>query len=169
MINNVTLVGRLTKDVELRTTSTGVSYAQFTLAVNRTFKNQNGEYEADFINCRAWRNRAEFISNYARKGTLVGVVGRIETGRYENNQGQMVYTTDVVCDTIQLLESRRSAEQNQQPMDAGMAAPFGQQSPSSSTFTNNQDTTNDFAPNSMQNNPLNQGMSDTIADDDLPF
>ena len=106
MINNVVLVGRLTKDPDLRYTASGSAVATFTLAVNRNFTNQNGDREADFINCVIWRKPAETMANYARKGTLLGVVGRIQTRNYENQQGQRVYVTEVVCENFQLLESR---------------------------------------------------------------
>jgi len=109
MINNVVLVGRLTKDPDLRYTSSGSAVATFTLAVNRNFTNQNGNREADFINCVIWRKPAETMANYARKGTLLGVVGRIQTRSYENQQGQRVYVTEVVCDNFQLLESRSAS------------------------------------------------------------
>ena len=111
MINNVVLVGRLTKDPDLRYTASGSAVATFTLAVNRNFTNQNGDREADFINCVIWRKPAETMANYARKGTLLGVVGRIQTRNYENQQGQRVYVTEVVCENFQLLESRSASEQ----------------------------------------------------------
>lgn len=110
MINNVVLVGRLTKDPDLRYTSSGSAVASFTLAVNRNFTNQNGNREADFINCVIWRKPAETMANYARKGTLLGVVGRIQTRSYENQQGQRVYVTEVVCENFQLLESKSTNE-----------------------------------------------------------
>ncbi|WP_140411822.1 single-stranded DNA-binding protein, partial [Escherichia coli] len=98
MINNVVLVGRMTKDAELRYTPSQVAVATFTLAVNRTFKSQNGEREADFINCVIWRQPAENLANWAKKGALIGVTGRIQTRNYENQQGQRVYVTEVVAD-----------------------------------------------------------------------
>ncbi|MCH4169549.1 MAG: single-stranded DNA-binding protein [Streptococcaceae bacterium] len=114
MINNVVLVGRLTKDPELNYTASGIATVKFTLAVNRQFKNQAGEREVDFIRCVIWRQSAENFANWAKKGSLIGVTGRIQTGSYENNQGQRVYTTDVVVDNFQMLESRNQSEQNQQ-------------------------------------------------------
>ncbi|MGY3766913.1 single-stranded DNA-binding protein [Vagococcus vulneris] len=112
MINNVVLVGRLTKDPDLRFTSNGIATASFTLAVNRNFKNASGEREADFINCVIWRKPAETLANYARKGALLGVVGRIQTRNYENQQGQRVYVTEVVCENFQLLESKKDNQQS---------------------------------------------------------
>ena len=114
MINNVTLVGRLTKDPDLRYTSNGTGVASFTLAVNRNFTNQAGEHEADFINCVIWRKPAETLANYARKGTLLGLTGRIQTRSYDNQQGQRVYVTEVVADNFQLLESKATSEQRRQ-------------------------------------------------------
>lgn len=113
MINNVVLVGRLTKAPDLRYTASGTGVATFTLAVNRNFTNQDGNREADFINCVIWRKSAETLANYARKGTLIGVTGRIQTRNYENQQGQRVYVTEVVTDNFQLLESRSTNEQRQ--------------------------------------------------------
>ncbi|EOA3466563.1 single-stranded DNA-binding protein [Enterococcus hirae] len=106
MINTVTLVGRLTKDPELRTTTSGTGVATFTLAVNRDFKDANGNREADFINCVAWRKTAEILANYAKKGSLVGLIGRIQTRSYENQQGNRVFVTEVVVERFNLLESR---------------------------------------------------------------
>jgi len=114
MLNNVSLVGRLTKDVELRYTPSNVAVATFTLAVNRTFKNENGEREADFINCVMWRQQAENLASWAKKGALIGVTGRIQTRSYDNQQGQRVYVTEVVTEQFQLLESKGQGNQGQQ-------------------------------------------------------
>ena len=111
MINNVVLVGRLTADPNLRYTASGTGVATFTLAVNRNFTNQDGNRDADFINCVIWRKSAETLANYAKKGTLLGVIGRIQTRSYENQQGQRVYVTEVVAENFQLLESRSTNEQ----------------------------------------------------------
>src|SRR5690625_757288 len=109
MINNVTLVGRLTRDVDLRYTPNGKAVANFGLAVNRPFKNSNGENEADFINCQAWGKTAENLANYMKKGSQIGVVGRIQTRSYENNEGRTIYVTEVVTENIQFLESKKVA------------------------------------------------------------
>jgi single-strand DNA-binding protein len=111
LINNVTLVGRLTKDPDLRYTQSGTAVGQFTLAINRNFTNANNEREADFINCVIWRKAAESLANYARKGTLIGLTGRIQTRNYDNQQGQRVYVTEVVVENFQLLESKEINEQ----------------------------------------------------------
>ena len=113
MINNVTLIGRLTRDAELRYTPSNIATAQFNIACNRNFKNANDEYDADFINCVMWREQAERFCNWTRKGMLVGIVGRIQTRSYENQQGQRVYVTEVVAESFQILEKRdNTANQN---------------------------------------------------------
>lgn len=108
MINNVVLVGRLTRDVDLRYTSNGTAYASFTVAVERNFKNQNGEKETDFINCAMWRKAAENFANFTHKGSQVGIEGRIQTRNYENQQGQKVYVTEVLAENFSLLEPRNA-------------------------------------------------------------
>lgn len=113
MINNVTLIGRLTRDAELRYTPSNIATAQFNIACNRNFKNANDEYDADFINCVMWREQAERFCNWTRKGMLVGIVGRIQTRNYENQQGQRIYVTEVVAENFQILEKRdNTANQN---------------------------------------------------------
>lgn len=114
MINNTTLVGRLTKDSDLRYTSDGTATATFSLAVNRPFKNAQGEYEADFIQCVIWRKSAENFANFTRKGSLVGITGRIQTRNYENKEGQRVYVTEVVAENFALLESKKDGASNGQ-------------------------------------------------------
>lgn len=115
MLNNVCLVGRMAGDAELRYTPNNQAVATFRLAVNRNFKSQNGEREADFINCVIWRQQAENLANWAKKGALIGITGRIQTRSYENQQGQRVYVTEVVAEQFQLLESRRDRGSNSQP------------------------------------------------------
>ena len=126
MINNVTLVGRLTKDVELKYTPANQAVAQFVLAVNRTFKNANGERESDFINCVIWRKSAENFANFVKKGALIGITGRIQTRNYENAQGQRVYITEVIAENFQMLESRnqQQGQQQAQPQQAKQPDPF---------------------------------------------
>ena len=114
MINNITLVGRLTKDADLKYTSSGTAVGTFTLAVNRQFTNQAGEREADFINCVIWRKNAENFANFTRKGSLVGITGRIQTRNYENKEGQRVYVTEVVAENFALLESKKDGASNGQ-------------------------------------------------------
>ena len=114
MINNVTLVGRLVAPPELKKTPNNVSSLQGTLAVNRNFKNENGDREADFIQFQAWRGTADIIAQYCSKGSLIGLTGRIQTRSYDNQQGQRVYVTEVVADSVALLESRNK-QQEQAP------------------------------------------------------
>ena len=113
MLNNVCLVGRMTDNAELRYTPNNQAVATFRLAVNRPFKNQNGEREADFINCVIWRQQAENLANWAKKGALIGITGRIQTRSYENQQGQRVYVTEVVAENFQLLEFNKQNDRGQ--------------------------------------------------------
>ena len=110
MLNSVCLVGRMTRDAELRYTPSNQAVATFSLAVNRNFKSQNGEREADFINCVIWRQNAENLANWAKKGVLIAITGQIRTRNYESQQGQRVYVTEVVADSFQLLEGRKDRE-----------------------------------------------------------
>ena len=104
-MNNVQLVGRLAKDVDVRTNNDS-TVARFTVAVNRDYKNKDGKYEADFINCIAFKNTAEFVEKYFSKGMRIGLIGRIQTGSYTNKDGNKVYTTDVVADKVEFVESK---------------------------------------------------------------
>lgn len=106
MLNRVVLVGRLTRDPDLRYTPNGVAVANFNIAVNRPFSNQQGEREADFINGVVWRRQAENLANFMKKGSLIGVDGRLQTRTYEGQDGKTVYVTEVVADSIQFLESK---------------------------------------------------------------
>ena len=114
MINNLTLVGRLTKDPELRYLPNGTPSTSFTLAVNRSFTNSQGEREADFINCVVFRKPAENVANYLKKGSLAGLTGRIQTRNYENGEGKRIYVTEVVADSVQFLDSRSTGGDNNQ-------------------------------------------------------
>lgn len=107
-MNNVNLVGRLTRPVDLRYTQTGIAYGSFTLAVTRKYKNKDGEREADFINCVIWKKGAELLANYTQKGSLIGVSGPIQTRSYDNQQGQRVYVTEVLVENFDFLESRKN-------------------------------------------------------------
>lgn len=126
MINNVVLVGRMTRDAELRYTPSNVAVATFSLAVNRNFKGANGERETDFINCVIWRQQAENLANWAKKGALIGITGRIQTRNYENQQGQRVYVTEVVAESFQVLEKRDNAA-NKSSLDNQMPPNFSGQ------------------------------------------
>ena len=164
-MNKVILIGRLTADPELRYTPSGAAVCSFRIAVDRPFNSQSGEREADFINCVIWRQQAENLANWAKKGALIGITGRIQTRNYENQQGQRVYVTEVVADSFQLLESRAAREghagggySSGNGGFAGNATPsFGGSEPSNA------------APNfGREENPFGANPMD-ISDDDLPF
>lgn len=106
MINRTVLVGRITKDPDLRKTQTGTSVVSFVLACNRRVK-QEGQPDADFISCVAWNKTADFMSQYVKKGTLLGVEGRIQTRNYDDKNGKRVYITEVVAESVQFLESKK--------------------------------------------------------------
>ena len=164
MLSSVCLVGRLTSDPELRHTPSNVAVATFTLAVNRNFKNQDGEREADFINCVIWRQQAENLANWAKKGALIGVTGRIQTRSYDNQQGQRVYVTEVVAESFQLLESRASREGQGGGYSAGNSSTGGNDY--SSPYQAPAQSTPNFAREESSfgaSNPMD------ISDDDLPF
>ena len=153
-MNRVELVGRITRDPELRYTSSSIASVRFTLAVNRPFQNQNGEREADFINIVAWRNQAENIKKYVSKGNLISVEGRIQTGSYEKD-GQRIYTTDVVADNVQFLEPKSQSQRVQEEITP---ADFANNTESSSQTTDmSEEVFADF------------GDSIEISDDDIAF
>lgn len=106
------LTGRVTKDIELKVTPTGKSVCSFSLAVNRKFV-QDGERQADFINCQLWGKSAEMLEKYGKKGMLIGVEGRLQTRNYTNQQGQTVYVTEVVAESFTFLEKKQSNDQQQ--------------------------------------------------------
>lgn len=105
-MNKAILIGRLTKDPELRTTPTGRNVCQFSIAVNRTYTNANGEREADFINCVVWDKQAENLSRYQKKGNQIAVEGRIQTRNYDDNNGRRVYVTEVLASNISFLDAK---------------------------------------------------------------
>lgn len=110
MINNTTLVGRLTKNPELKYTGNGIAVMSFTLAVERSFTDAQGERETDFINCVVWRGTAETLAKFAAKGSLIGVIGSIQTRNYQNNEGRTIYMTEVLVDSFQMLEPKSVTE-----------------------------------------------------------
>ena len=123
MINRVVLVGRMTRDPELRRTPQGDAVTSFTLAVNRNFTSRDGQQQADFINCVVWRKPAENVERYCSKGSLVGVEGRIQTRSYDNSQGQKVYVVEVICDSVQFLETRAARERAKSQTQMQMQQP----------------------------------------------
>ncbi|HFI0036180.1 TPA: single-stranded DNA-binding protein [Streptococcus suis] len=164
MINNVVLVGRMTRDAELRYTPSNQAVATFTLAVNRNFKNQNGERETDFINVVIWRQQAENLANWAKKGALIGVTGRIQTRSYDNQQGQRVYVTEVVAESFQLLESRTAREGQGGGYSAGNS--FAGGNDYNSPYQAPAQSTPNFA---REESPFGASNPMDISDDDLPF
>lgn len=152
MLNRVVLVGRLTKDPDLRYTQSGVAVANFTVAVNRPFSNQQGEREADFINCVVWRKAAENLANYMKKGNQIGVDGRIQTRTFETKDGRTAFVTEVVADSVQFLEPKNSS--NRQGGGGNQGSYGG----------------NQHQGNNTQQEPFkDEGEPIDISDDDLPF
>lgn len=153
MLNRVILIGRLTRDPELRYTPSGVAVTQFTLAVDRPFSNQQGEREADFINIVTWRQLAETCANYLRKGRLTAVEGRIQVRNYDNNEGRRVYVTEVIADNVRFLESSGGNRDEGSGSGAGYTRGPGP----GNARNNNQDPF------------IDDGKPIDISDDDLPF
>ncbi|MFS8215591.1 single-stranded DNA-binding protein [Paenibacillus polymyxa] len=125
MLNRVILIGRLTKEPELRYTPSGVATCSFTLAVDRPFTSQGGEREADFLPIVTWRQLAETCANYLKKGRLTAVEGRVQVRNYENNEGKRVYVTEIVADNVRFLESSKNdSGDRQQPSTRNNNDPF---------------------------------------------
>lgn len=149
-MNKVILIGRLTRDPELRTISNGTSTTSFSIAVNRPFTNQNGEREADFINCVAWRKQAENIAKYCVKGTQVAVEGRIQTRSYDAQDGTKRYVTEVIADNVTFLSPKGSV--------------------SSSDFQSNDNVGSDIETTDISEDPFKDfGQEVVLSEDDLPF
>jgi len=147
-MNKVILIGRLTKDPEMRTTTNGAVTTSFTIAVSRTFTNQNGEREADFLNCVAWRKQAENIAKYCNKGSQVAVEGRIQTRSYDAQDGTKRYVTEVIADNVTFLGGKSQGSGN---------VDFGNSSQHIETTDITEDPFKDF------------GEEIALSDDDLPF
>jgi single-strand DNA-binding protein len=150
-MNRVVLVGRLTKEPEMRFTPNGVAVTTFTLAVNRPFQNANGEKETDFINIVVWRKQAENAANFLKKGSLAGVDGRIQTRNYEGQDGKRVYVTEVVAESVQFLDSKPQNEQGH------------------TNTKGNQQKRSDSQNSVVNNDPFDGQGQINIQDDDLPF
>lgn len=165
MINRAVLTGRITKDPELRYTQSGTAVVQFTLAVDRQFRNQDGEREVDFINCVVWRKAAENFANFTHKGSKVGIDGRIQTRNYENQQGNRVYVTEVIVDNFALLDSRQDNQQGYAPQNHSNG-PQGNFNGNQGNYAQQQNN----GPQGYQNQ--NDGYSNNNGqniDDQLPF
>lgn len=162
MLNRVILIGRLTKDPELRYTPAGVAVTQFTLAVDRPFTNsQSKEREADFINIVTWRQLAETCANYLRKGRLTAVEGRIQVRNYDNNEGKRVYVTEVIADNVRFLESSNSGGNREEGGSSNANASYGGGSGSGNRGGGSRE---------QQQDPfIDDGKPIDISDDDLPF
>lgn len=165
-MNNVQLIGRLTREVDLKQISSGTSVGTFTLAVNRNYTNQQGEREADFINCVIWRKAAENFARFTRKGSQVAIDGRIQTRNYDNQQGQRVYVTEVIVENFYLIESKAQTEQRSVSNDSFN---YFNNQPNNNyqQNQNNYSFQNDFA----QSSPFSdfEGGPIDISEDDLPF
>lgn len=169
-MNVANLVGRLTKDIELKYTQSGTAVASFTLAVNRSFKNDAGEYEADFINCVIWRKGAENLANFTRKGSQIGIEGRIQTRNYDDQQGRKVYVTEIVVNNFHLLTPKQNDGQQ----------PLGAQAQTRQSYQNNNYQNSNYQqqqqPQQTQYNynyghesALAEGRPVHVNEDDLPF
>ena len=175
MINNIVLVGRTTKTIELKQNKNGTNYVQFTLAVNRPYKDEQGGQQADFITCVAWNKTAETIANYVLKGTMIGVEGRLQVRNYENEAGVRQYLSEVLVNRFTFLESKKSStipepvepfnpamESNINPFDPNFSNPNC--SPTSQNYNNPFTTATTLA------GSLNRAMNPiSVSDDDLPF
>ncbi|EAC3893033.1 single-stranded DNA-binding protein [Listeria monocytogenes] len=160
MMNRVVLVGRLTKDPDLRYTPAGAAVATFTLAVNRPFKNTQGEQEADFINCVVWRKPAENVANFLKKGSMAGVDGRVQTRNYEDKDGKRVFVTEVVAESVQFLEPKNN--------NTGGSTSNNYQG--EVNYSNNNKTSSYRADTSQKSDSFaNEGKPIDINEDDLPF
>lgn len=167
MINRFVGVGRLVADPQLKYTPSGVAMTRFKIAINRQFNNQQGEKEADFISCIAFRKQAENLANFQRKGNLIGVEGRIQTGSYEGQDGKRVYTTDVVADSIQFLEPRNSTGGSQGVSNYESSTNTGGQYQGSSQGQyggNNQPSYT-----RVDEDPFANSKAPEVSEDDLPF
>ncbi|MCD7520984.1 single-stranded DNA-binding protein [Listeria monocytogenes] len=160
MMNRVVLVGRLTKDPDLRYTPAGAAVETFTLAVNRPFKNGQGEQEADFIQCVVWRKPAENVANFLKKGSLTGVDGRVQTRNYEGNDGKRVYVTEIVAESVQFLEPKQNAIEGSTPNNNQNEASYSNNNKNGSYRASSSQNSDSFA---------NEGKPIDISDDDLPF
>lgn len=159
-MNKVFLIGRLTRDPELRYTGSNIAVATFSLAVNRNFTNQSGEREADFINIVVWRKQAENVKNYLSQGSQVAIDGRLQTRSYDDQDGKKRYVTEVVADNVEFLGTRgNNSSTPTTSTNQGEPTPYDFAAPSNNTTTTN-----------IDNNPFADfGSNIEISDDELPF
>lgn len=137
MINNVVLVGRITKDIDLRMSESRKAYTNFTLAVNRAFKGQDGQQQADFISCKTFNKQAENLARYCGKGSLIAVVGNIQVSNFQGKDGNTIYRTEVIANNIQFLDTRNQGQQQQQPTNNNFNN-FNQKQPNAIDVINQQ-------------------------------
>lgn len=149
MINQLVLVGRLTRDPELRYTQSGIAVARFTLACDRPFTGQDGKKEVDFIDCVVWRKQAENVTQYLKKGSMAGLTGRLQISSYDDKDGNRKYRAEVVADSVRFLESKKDGESAAPRQEA----PTKQETPASGFGAD----------------PFSGGSSIDLSDDDLPF
>lgn len=179
-MNKAIIIGRLTADPEVRTTTAGIPVASFTVAVNRNFANQSGEREADFIRCVSFRRQAEVIGQYLSKGSKVAVEGRIQTGSYDAPDGTKRYTTEIICESVEFLETRNQ----QQDSGYGSSQQYGGNQTNYNQGNFNQNAYQQGQSQFQQNRNQNQSYDSTqqnqndffdsnsdidISEDDLPF
>ena len=188
MINNIVLVGRTTKMIELKQNKNGTNYVQFTLAVNRPYKDEQGQQQADFINCVAWNKTAETIAKYVPKGTMIGVEGRLQVRSYSNEAGVRQYLSEVLVNRFTFLESKKSstipepvdAFNNQQspatessinPIDANFSNPnyYSQGNDAGTQNYSNPFVTATTLAGGLHSTMTNSINSISVSDDDLPF
>lgn len=170
MINSVVLVGRLTKDPELKYTQGGIAVCRFTLAVNRPFSNQQGKREADFVNCVTWRKQAENTANYLKKGSLAGIEGRIQTSNFEGKDGNRVFMTEIVADSVQFLEPKNSNTNNSSGGSSNVSnQPTHPNTPNRQRYAQNRQETTPESTYGHGGSFNNQNDPIEVSDDDLPF
>ncbi|TNJ62066.1 single-stranded DNA-binding protein [Paenibacillus hemerocallicola] len=169
MLNRVILIGRLTRDPELRYTPAGVAVTQFTIAVDRPFSNQQNQREADFIPVVTWRQLAETCANYLRKGRLTAVEGRIQVRNYDNNEGKRVYVTEVIADNVRFLESANSGA-NRDEFSGGGSGGGNNSGGNSGGSGGGNGGGNRYGGAQNNQDPFSDdGKPIDISDDDLPF
>ena len=167
-MNKAILIGRLTRDPELRYTSSNRAVCQFTIAIDRPFTNQStGQREADFINVVAWDKTGENVGKYMTKGRLIAVEGRIQTRNYENNEGRRVYVTEVIANNVQFLESRNAASNNNAVND--MPEPPMEKTPYDFADDSSNNPSNDNTMSTEKDPFESFGEQIEISDNDLPF
>lgn len=166
-MNKVILIGRLTRDPEMRTTPSGVATTSFSIAVQRNYANAQGDREADFINCVAWRKQAENIAKYCTKGSQVAVDGRIQTRNYDAQDGTKRYVTEVIADNVTFLGSRSGSGES----SSYVANNYNNVSNvNDSMSSNNFGGSNDIVTTDLSEDPYaNMGSEVALSDDDLPF